>query len=581
MKRKFLSFIILLFLLILSSCASNNGKIINKDPNNLVFETKQITEAQSGKTLTYKYCYSGAEKGKNKTYPLVVMAGNFFDNYLLDELIEKINGKKENVSYLLVENAEPNSLIAAINDFRSMNYSVTDDMVYLITDNKNAEFIQKIRLSYEVLFANTIALGNSKIEKSIDKLLALRRGTIYNAVVKSQNILSSDASAELAVDGKVDTIWTDSKKTLEIGFGFDKMMKINRYRIDSVRPLGEVKFEAFIGKTWQVVDSYTNNTTNVIDHCVPVIEADKVRFVFTNKELAIKEIEVFAEYKITEKYKVSEFSYKSVKLPYRLFIPETLKQHNKIPLVLFLHGSGQRGSDNRQILGVTKAEGAMVWAYPENQKKYPCVVLVPQIDKHQLWRDKDVIDALIKLVEYLQKTYPNIDKDRIYGTGLSIGAEGLANIAIAKPDFFASLLLVAGGPNNPVGGGPAVEETVIPNVAKFANIPMWEMQAFDDNIRSIKLTTSMINAYRDLGFSPKFTVYLPGETGKVATSAHSSWLLAYKDERIFHWLFNQNKNNRLIPLPQAVKHIPQLSGKELLELAEPGKNYVEFDKVFK
>ena len=162
------------------------------------------------------------------------MAGNFFDNYLLDELIEKINGKKENVSYILVENAEPNSLIAVINDFRSMNYSVTDDMVYLIADNKNAEFIQKIKLSYEVLFANTIVLGNSKIEKSIDKLLALRRGTIYNAVVKSQNILSSDASAELAVDGKVDTIWTDSKKTLEIGFGFDKMMKINRYRIDSV-----------------------------------------------------------------------------------------------------------------------------------------------------------------------------------------------------------------------------------------------------------------------------------------------------------------------------------------------------------
>ncbi len=321
--------------------------------------------------------------------------------------------------------------------------------------------------------------------------------------------------------------------------------------------------------------------TNVIDCCIPIIKADKVRLVFSNKELAVKEIEVFAEYKITEKYKTGEFTYNGVKLPYRLFIPEAIKTYNKIPLVVFLHGSGQRGTDNRQILGVTKAEGAMIWAYPENQKKYPSVVLVPQIDKHQLWRDKGVMDAFFKLVDDLQKTYPNIDKDRIYGTGLSIGAEGLANMAIAKPDFFAAMLLVAGWPNNPVGDGPAVKETVIPNVGKFANIPMWEMQAFDDNIRSIKLTTSMINAYRDLGFNPKFTVYLSGETKKVATSAHGSWLLAYKDKRIFAWLFKQNKTNRLSPLPQAVKRIPQLSDKEVLKLAEPGKNYVEFDRAFK
>ncbi|UTC78006.1 hypothetical protein E4O04_08325 [Treponema sp. OMZ 799] len=583
MKRSSFSFIILSFVLILLSCVSNNGKIINEElkPNNLVFEAKQITEFKSGKTLTYKYYCPKTEKDKKKTYPLVVMAGNFFDDYLIDELTKKINGKKENVSYILLENTDPNSLIAVINDFRSMNYPITDDMIYLIVNNTNTKFIPKIKLNYEALFANIIILDITKIEESIDKLLAIRRGIIYNAVLKSQNILSSDEDSKLAVDGKSDTIWTDSKKTLEIVFGFDKIMKISRYRIDSMQPMGAIKFEVFIGNKWQTADNYTNNTTNVIDRCVPTIEADKVRLVFTNKELAIKEIEIFAEYKITEKYKVSEFNYKGVKLPYRLFIPQTLKQHTNIPLVVFLHGSGQRGSDNRQTLGVTKAEGALIWAYPENQKNYPCVVLVPQIDKNQLWRDKDVMDAFFKLVEDLQKTYPNIDKDRIYGTGLSIGAEGLANMSIVKPDFFAAMLLVAGGPNNPVGGGPAVEETVVPNVAKFANIPMWEMQAFDDNIRNIKLTTKMINAYRDLGFNPKFTVYLPGETHKAATNAHSSWLLAYKDNRIFSWLFKQNKNNRLAPFPQAVSRIPQLTDEDILKLAEPGKNYVDFDKVFK
>ena len=80
---------------------------------------------------------------------------------------------------------------------------------------------------------------------------------------------------------------------------------------------------------------------------------------------------------------------------------------------------------------------------------------------NKLWRDPDVMEGLNALIADVIASH-NADPDRVYGTGLSIGAEGLLNVSILYPDLFAALLPVAGGPNNPVGGGPAVIDTVVP-----------------------------------------------------------------------------------------------------------------------
>lgn len=265
-------------------------------------------------------------------------------------------------------------------------------------------------------------------------------------------------------------------------------------------------------------------------------------------------------------------------MPYRIFVPRNYDDLDTLPLVVFYHGSGQRGVDNMQQLGLTKGEGAVVWALAENQLKNPCIVLAPQIPSKALWRDQDVMKANEELLSDIKRRYPKTDENRIYGTGLSIGAEGLCNMAIKNPGLFAALHLVAGGPNNPVGGGPAVEETVIPNVPSFAAIPMWAMQSWDDSVRPITLTTRMVDAYRALGYNPRYTVYLPGVTLQVANSTHASWMYAYEDPRVPEWLFAQDRRHRAVKAEKKLSPLGSIGEEELLRLA-PNNFYVDMDSV--
>jgi hypothetical protein len=100
-------------------------------------------------------------------------------------------------------------------------------------------------------------------------------------------------------------------------------------------------------------------------------------------------------------------------------------------------------------------------------------------------------------------------------------------------------------------------------------------------VRDNSLTNEMINAYRELGYNPKYTVYLPGETMKVATSTHSSWIYAYKDKRIIDWLFSQNKQERIKKSKVPYTPVEELSPEEFSKLGSEGKNYVDLDTLAK
>src|SRR2546425_9841012 len=108
-------------------------------------------------------------------------------------------------------------------------------------------------------------------------------------------------------------------------------------------------------------------------------------------------------------------------LLYRLFIPTNYTAAQRFPLVLFMHGAGERGNDNRnQLVGQT---GELVFASETNQLKYPSFMVAPQCPSDASWTDTNIRLRVLGLMTALQSEF-SIDADRLYVTGLSLGGFG-------------------------------------------------------------------------------------------------------------------------------------------------------------
>lgn len=144
-------------------------------------------------------------------------------------------------------------------------------------------------------------------------------------------------------------------------------------------------------------------------------------------------------------------------LKYRLLRPEAEKAGKKYPLVLFLHGAGERGDDNQKQL----VHGGQMWLNPVNREEYPAFVLAPQCPKEDYWayvgRPKSFVPGempevqeptrIFRTLKELLDTYlamPQVDKDRIYVMGLSMGGMGTFDLAIRYPEVFAAAVPICG-----------------------------------------------------------------------------------------------------------------------------------------
>ena len=216
-------------------------------------------------------------------------------------------------------------------------------------------------------------------------------------------------------------------------------------------------------------------------------------------------------------------------LQYRLMIPD----YNPIrdyPLVVFLHGSGERGEDNKAQL----KWGIQQLASDNMMKNFPCFVLAPQCPANGWWSNYEnladgqlslkpeagqAMSLMIELVESLIIDL-NIDTNRIYITGLSMGGYGTFDAIIRRPDLFAAAI--------PVCGGGDISQAKL-----IKDIPMWIITGSEDSVVDPKLSTDMLLELHKEGARPGFTLY--PETG------HYSWLAAYSDPMIWAWLFRQSR----------------------------------------
>jgi predicted esterase len=186
----------------------------------------------------------------------------------------------------------------------------------------------------------------------------------------------------------------------------------------------------------------------------------------------------------------------------------------KWPLMVFLHGSGERGTDVARVA----ANGPPKLI--EQGRNYPCVVVSPQCSM-SWWSPTD----LQPFIEDVVRQY-RIDPDRVYLTGLSMGGYGTWDLAVRSPGFFAAIVPLCGG------GNPA-------QAYQLRDLPVWAFHGALDTTVPVARTREMIDAIRQAGGEPLVTIY--------PDLGHDVWTVTYADEALYTWLFAQNRENTPAP----------------------------------
>ena len=214
-------------------------------------------------------------------------------------------------------------------------------------------------------------------------------------------------------------------------------------------------------------------------------------------------------------------------LRYRLLKPVDYDPTEKYPLVIFLHGAGERGDDNTAQL----KHGMRDFCLPERREEFPCYVLAPQCPTDEKWADVDwrldhvelpekisaPAQLVMELVDLMLEKAA-IDKNRIYVTGLSMGGYGSWDLIYRRPNFFAAALPICGGAD------PATAEAI-------QHVPIWCFHGAKDRAVKVEFSRDIIAALEKAGAEPKYTEY--------PEAGHDSWTATYANQEIYDWMFSQ------------------------------------------
>ncbi|MGD8240603.1 MAG: prolyl oligopeptidase family serine peptidase [Armatimonadota bacterium] len=195
---------------------------------------------------------------------------------------------------------------------------------------------------------------------------------------------------------------------------------------------------------------------------------------------------------------------------YLLYLPQGYEEGDEAwPLMLFLHGAGERGDDleRLKILGPPKIA--------EERQDFPFVLVSPQCPADEWWSIQ-VLDALL---DEIIAGY-RIDEDRVYLTGVSMGGYGAWMLAGHRPDRFAALVPICGG------GLP-------PMTQKMVHIPVWVFHGAKDDMVPIERSRVMVDTLRGFGGNVKFTIY--------PEAKHDSWTETYDNPDLYEWLLEQRR----------------------------------------
>lgn len=218
---------------------------------------------------------------------------------------------------------------------------------------------------------------------------------------------------------------------------------------------------------------------------------------------------------------------------YQVYIPPNRNRKEQLPVILFLHGAGERGSDNvaqtKVGIGPALASGA-----------YPAIVVMPQCPEGRLWTDQAVREmAMVALESAIQEF--NGDSARIYLTGISMGGYGAWSFAYHYPKKFAALVPIAGGvkrletnyKNLVLDAVSGAEEPYGDIAEKIGRIPVWAFEGKLDTTVPWADQHRMVEALRASGNNARETIY--------EDLGHEIWNRAYSEPEFVTWLFRQRR----------------------------------------
>ena len=214
---------------------------------------------------------------------------------------------------------------------------------------------------------------------------------------------------------------------------------------------------------------------------------------------------------------------------YRWSAPETLEAGKTYPLVLFLHGAGERGDDNKAQL----KHGVIPIIDGAKKLGQPCFLIAPQCPADRWWapikretmqlseadKPNSLLEAVLALVDETMKKQP-VDPQRFYVTGISMGGYATWDLLGRAPGKIAAAIPICGG------GDPAL-------VGKFKDIPIQTFHGDADSAVPVKSTREMVAALEKAGGKPTATYY-PGVP-------HDSWTQTYNNPAVIRWMFDQRK----------------------------------------
>lgn len=198
------------------------------------------------------------------------------------------------------------------------------------------------------------------------------------------------------------------------------------------------------------------------------------------------------------------------RLLYRVLEPTDASQPQ--PLLLFLHGAGERGNDNKsQLIGLPSQLVESRW-----RKLFSGFVLAPQCPAGESWTSN--LDAVDRLLEEWRND-PRVDRRRVYVTGLSMGGYGTWALAARRPEWFAAAVPICGG------GDTAAAD-------KLVDVPVWAVHGLEDKSVPPKASREMIEAIRAAGGAPQLS--------ELSGVGHDSWTQSYRDpDGVLAWMFRQ------------------------------------------
>lgn len=236
-------------------------------------------------------------------------------------------------------------------------------------------------------------------------------------------------------------------------------------------------------------------------------------------------------------YQQKEFTLAEDKiLPYRVLYPANYDKSKKYPLLLFLHGAGERGNDNEKQL----THGAKLFLKEENRSNFPAILVFPQCPENSFWASVKIernsqpvkidfdysaeanwpLTAANELVKQLINEEA-VDKSRVYISGLSMGGMGTFESVFRNPGIYAAALPICGG-----GDVKSYDQ-------RITKTTFWVFHGDADAVVNVDLSRQMVNRLKSLKASVKYTEY-PGVN-------HNSWDNAFAEKDFLQWMFSQKR----------------------------------------